>query len=1045
MLEKTFVRAAGQPLNFKGLPVMAPVACLSLFLVLLLTPVARAERQTLQGHVPPAVGRVQPLERLHPARSLDLAIGLPLRNREALTNVLKALYDPASPSFRHYLTPEDFTARFGPSEQDYEALAAFMSTNGLTVTARHPNRLLLDVNGAVAAIERTFHVSLKVYPHPEEARTFYAPDTEPSLDLAVPVLHIGGLNNYRLPRPAMLRQSAAPSRPKANVGSGPSGSYMGRDFRAAYAPGVSLDGTGQAVGLLEFDGFYAGDITSYETRANLPNVPVQIVKLDGFNGVPTPGHNSGNGEVALDIQMVISMAPGLSKVIVYEAGPMGSGNDILNRMATDNQAKQLSSSWTWSLATDGNTSQILQEIAAQGQSFFNASGDSNAWTGPIDPPADNPYATIVGGTTVTTSGAGGAWLAETVWNWGSGTGSGGGISTTYGIPSWQQGVSMAANQGSTTSRNIPDVAMVADNVFSIADNGKSYPGTGGTSCATPLWAGFAALINQQAAASGKPPVGFLNPALYAIGTGPQYASAFHDIVTGNNTSRSSPNKFYAVAGYDLCTGWGTPTGSNLINALVAPAYPPNVVADGWALVAESCLPTNGAVNPGETVTVSFGLRNIGLGDTTNLVATLLSTNGVTVVSAPQSYGLVPAGGQTLNQSFTFIANGACGSAIAPLLQLQDGATSLGTVSYSMPLGLFSPSTVFAQGFDDVTAPALPAGWNSAASGGGSNWVTSTALSDTAPNSAYEAEPRSRAWASWSRRPSRSTQPPPSSPSEIITISKPALTIRPSAMMAAISSSRLAMAPLRTSWLPAAASPPEAIPGPSIRRMTIPWAARPYGPAPAAALSPPPSICRPLPPAKASPSNGSSAPIRATTMAAAAAGTLTACPSLTALMPVVFLPRRRSRRWSTPSAAAAASPLPSRLPRAKTTRSNIPTTSPIPSGPHSTRSPATARCRPSPTPLPAPRASSACSPRSLERTTQRRHNLCRGLCRDLCRIGHFSTKVPTKAATKVRNQRFCDRLWLRSPSPLAPRCGCARRCRWGRRRPCHRRSCRCARP
>ena len=81
---------------------------------------------------------------------------------------------------------------------------------------------------------------------------------------------------------------------------------------------------------------------------------------------------------------------------------------------------------------------------------------------------------------------------------------------------------------------------------------------GGTSCAAPLWAAFTALVNQQAAAASQPPVGFLNPALYAIGKGANYTTCFHDITTGNNTWSGSPNLFFAVPGYDLCTGWGTP-------------------------------------------------------------------------------------------------------------------------------------------------------------------------------------------------------------------------------------------------------------------------------------------------------------------------------------------------------------------------------------------------------------------------------------------------------------------------------------------------------
>jgi len=154
---------------------------------------------------------------------------------------------------------------------------------------------------------------------------------------------------------------------------------------------------------------------------------------------------------------------------------------------------------------------------------------------------------------------------ETTWNWG-GQGTGGGISTYYTIPSWQQGIDMTLNHGSTTMRNIPDVALTADNVYVVYNNGQSNI-FGGTSCAAPLWAGFTALVNQQAVAAGRPTVGFVNPAVYTIGNSTNYTADFHDITTGNNTWNGSPTNFYAVPGYDLCTGWGTPAGQNLIDDL----------------------------------------------------------------------------------------------------------------------------------------------------------------------------------------------------------------------------------------------------------------------------------------------------------------------------------------------------------------------------------------------------------------------------------------------------------------------------------------------
>jgi len=609
------------------------------------TPGRAAGGQVLRGHVPAAVARLQPMGRLPGMTNLDLAIGLPLRNKAGLDNLLQQIYDPASPHYRRYLTPEQFAEMFGPTDQDYQALIDFVKANGLMVTGRHPGRALLDVKGSVAAIEKVFHLTMRVYQHPTEARTFYAPEVEPSLDLAVPVLDISGLNNYAVPHPKKLirKPGSKANNATPNVGSGPGGAYTGYDFRAAYLPGVTnLIGAGQAVGLLEFDGYYANDIATYEQQTGVPSVTLATVLLDGFNGVPTTGINSGNSEVALDIEMTISMAPGLSKVIVYEAGPNGIANDVLSRMASDNQAKQLSCSWSFGVdGPDATADQFFQQMAAQGQSFFDASGDSGAFSGStsVDFPSDDPYITQVGGTTLTTAGPGGNWMSEIVWNWGyirhSGyVGSGGGISTSYPIPGWQQGISMSANQGSTTMRNVPDVAMVSDNIAIVADNGQQET-DGGTSFAAPLWAGFIALVNQQAAAYGRPPVGLVNPAIYAIGKGANYASDFHDITTGNNTTSSSPTKFFAVTGYDLCTGWGTPNGINLIYALAGTTVP-SATFSGRPTTGPA--PLTVTFSDSSTGTVTNRFWNFGDGATTNTTATSLlhtyhaeGTNTVTLI------------------------------------------------------------------------------------------------------------------------------------------------------------------------------------------------------------------------------------------------------------------------------------------------------------------------------------------------------------------------------------------------------------------------------
>jgi len=563
-----------------------------------MAPAAATGGQQLHGHVPAAVAALRPVELLPAAQHLQLAIGLPARNENALTRLLADLYDPASPNFRHYLSPAQFAEQFGPSEADYQALVDFAKAKGLTVTGTHPNRLVLDVDGAIPVIEAAFHVTLHNYQHPREGRKFYAPNTEPTLDLTIPVLHINGLDNYSLPHPnhqIKPRDAAASARP--NAGSAPGGAYAGGDFRAAYVPGTALTGAGQSVALLQFDGYYPSDIAAYKTQFGLPNVPLVDVPVSG--GVSTPGTN--NGEVCLDIEMVMAMAPGVSAIYVYMAANSTPWLSILSKMANDNLAKQISCSWGSSDGPDPSSETIFKQMATQGQSFFNATGDSDAFTGSVPFPSDSPSITQVGATTLTTTGVAGSYVSDTVWNWGGGIGSSGGSSTYYPVPSWQVGTSMATNQGSTTKRNLPDVALTGDNVYVRYDNGSSSA-FGGTSCAAPLWAGLTALINQQAVAAGRAPVGFLNPAIYTLGNSTTYNAFFRDTTTGNNFSSTSPGKFSAVAGYDLCTGWGTPNGSTLIDALAGPPVSlqvsvPTFVASGsiggpFTPTSVSCTLTN---------------------------------------------------------------------------------------------------------------------------------------------------------------------------------------------------------------------------------------------------------------------------------------------------------------------------------------------------------------------------------------------------------------------------------------------------------------------
>ena len=693
---------------------------------------ADSSRSALHGHRPAVLSQLPVKSHLATVTNMNLSIGLPLRDQAALTSLLQQIYDPASPNYHKFLTPQQFADQFGPTEKDYQAVITFARQNGLKVMGTHSNRLLVDVSGKSSDVEQAFQVSLNTYRHPTEKRDFFAPDREPSVPSNLAIQDISGLDNYHRPHlhsktKSILSSTNLPTKVSAskasagnpNVGSGPSGTYMGDDFRNAYIPGSSLNGAGQSIALVQFDGYYASDIMAYETLTGRPNVPLVNVLLNGFNGLPTG--NGGEVEVSLDIEMCISMASGLSKIIVYEGDPINFfPNDVLNRIATDDLANQVSCSWGWTGGPTATTDNIFQQMALQGQTFFVASGDSDAYpAGTVDDPfgfgtpSDSAYITSVGGTTLTMRPGGAARVSETVWNWDieygityDGIGSSGGISTYYKLPYWQTNINVTASQGSAAFRNFPDVALTADNVLVIADGGIMYD-AGGTSCASPLWAGFIALANQQKVNNGQGVVGFINPSIYAIASNSNYTNCFHDITTGNNTWSGSPNLFSAVTNYDLCTGLGTPNGTNLINALSSSAFhlsappPPygntlsvlnggnpngnwtlfvmddaaplsGIISNGWFMtltlanpvgyVADLGLtmtasPTNNLL-PGSNVVYSITVTNYGPSPSTNVIVSDTLPTGSSLVSSSATLGSVLRNGLQVSWALGNLTNTA---------------------------------------------------------------------------------------------------------------------------------------------------------------------------------------------------------------------------------------------------------------------------------------------------------------------------------------------------------------------------------------------------
>jgi hypothetical protein len=553
-----------------------------------LVPGAAAQRQALATRVAAPAGAA-PIARLPAQQTLRMELSLPLRNEAQLQTFVQQLNDPSNPHYRQYLSVQQFTEQYGPTAGDYSAVIAFAQRNGLTVTRTFANRMVVNVSGPVANVNKAFGVTMKQYMRPAEQRTYYAPDVEPTVSTGVPLLTVNGLSTLNLPHPMLKQATKSQVLSSDTTGSGPDGQFLGSDMRAAYAPGVTLNGAGQTVGLIELGPYNLSDVQAYFSTIGQPlNVPIYNVLLDVdgvCSGTPATG-GCDDGEEVIDMEQAISMAPNLSGLIIYEA--YGSGSDALTaftQAASDDIAKQISLSFGWggTPSTESGYEQIFLELQAQGQNVFVASGDAGANVGGVGYPGNSPNITDAGGTDLTTSGAAGTWASETAW-----VGSGGGWNTASPIPSYQVPVINSLNQGSPSYRSIPDVAMEANTDNYFCANGACTEGIGGTSLAAPRWAGFLSLANEQADGN---PVPFLNTTIYTLGHQSNYDNQFHDITVGNNFNSSSPDLFSAVIGYDLTTGWGTPTGQNLIDAL-AP------VTSGAANFSLTASPTTVYLTPG---------------------------------------------------------------------------------------------------------------------------------------------------------------------------------------------------------------------------------------------------------------------------------------------------------------------------------------------------------------------------------------------------------------------------------------------------------------
>ena len=592
-------------------------------------------------------------------------------------------------------------------------------------------------------------------------RLVFANSAAPRLprSIASRLAGVVGLNNLAQMRPHLARMRShapVPVGGGGSIGSGPLGGLSPNDIKYAYSldsitplygtttpvPAGALDGTGQSIGLFELDGYAPADIAQYAAQFSLPavltgaaaSVTVTPILLGGFSGTPiaTPGQG-GQTEVTLDIDMALALAPAATGIYVYEddqtVDPVAPIT-IFTRMANDiapGGTKPLLQviSCSWGLAEELETPDIIQaentlfqKMAAQGQSVFCASGDYGAYdlydptlpalTSPaVDNPSSQPFATGVGGTTLsyakpspatgtgtgtgTGVGAGtgtgtgtgtttGKYIGEIVWSAGTASinpeGSGGGISSIWPKPNYQLGAG-----ASPTRRDVPDVALNADpNVgYSIFVGGAAEV-VGGTSAAAPLWAAYTSLINEQRGVNGLGSLGFLNPLIYPIAAGSSASADLHDIVSGSNL-------FYqAGPGYDDATGNGSFIGAPLLAAL---SFNPNQGA-GTATLTGFVTDSSSPALPVVGATVSAVSTATG------------AVVGTAITDATGAYTLTVPGGLALN--LTVSVTGIT----APTESLTGQTVAIAALtadqSVAEPTIMLAAANIYAAGIQMISAP-----------------------------------------------------------------------------------------------------------------------------------------------------------------------------------------------------------------------------------------------------------------------------------------------------------------------------------------------------
>jgi kumamolisin len=505
----------------------------------------------------------------------QIEVTLKLRRKTALPALSKR---PAS-----VMTRQQLAAKYGASSADMTKVAKAFAKYGLKQVAANSATRTIRLRGPIAKMEEAFDVKLFKYTQESESfRGRVGPVHVPS-ELKSIVQGVFGLDNRR-----MVQHRRQPVRPtnQSQAATGAANWYIPSELAEHYnfPPG---DGSGQAVGLLEFGGgYFQNDLQKFCTMANVPSLPnVVAVSTDG---TPTNSNDPAAGEVMLDVEVVAGACP-KAKVVVYFAQFTEQGWITILDAAihdTKNDPGVLSVSWgfaedklIWTQQAMTQINESLKEAALVGVTVCVAAGDDGSSDAIPDGhahvnfPASSPYVLSVGGTTIPVRGS---KQPDVVWKEGSGvraTGggsTGGGTSAQFARPGWQKKIKIkSVNPGGLVGRCLPDIAANADwtaSPYLLVVNGTAQ-GNGGTSAATPLLASLLTRINEEHASSGKHRVGYVTPVLYQTkGRGSIGSAGCVDVIKGDNDT-ASVGGYDAGVGYDAVSGWGTPDGMQLAHLL----------------------------------------------------------------------------------------------------------------------------------------------------------------------------------------------------------------------------------------------------------------------------------------------------------------------------------------------------------------------------------------------------------------------------------------------------------------------------------------------